>query len=62
MKIRNRMGPRSLPWGTPALTGRGDWRYVGFIKLLAGKSDMSFGQVCWGFCLSDKQNCLSQTI
>ena len=24
MKIRNRTGPRTLPWGTPALTGRGD--------------------------------------
>ena len=23
MKIRNMTGPRTLPWGTPALTGRG---------------------------------------
>ena len=26
MKIRNNMGPRTLPWGTPALLGRGDER------------------------------------
>ena len=26
MKIRNNMGPRTLTWGTPALTGRGDER------------------------------------
>ena len=26
MTIRNNMGPRTLPWGTPALTGRGDER------------------------------------
>ena len=24
MKIRNRIGPRTLPWGTPALTIRGE--------------------------------------
>ena len=26
MKIRNRTGPRILPWGTPALTGKGEER------------------------------------
>ena len=26
MKIRNTTAPRTLPWGTPALTGRGDER------------------------------------
>ena len=26
MKIRTKMGPRTLPWCTPALTGRGDER------------------------------------
>ena len=26
MKIRNRTGPRTLPWGTPALKERGDER------------------------------------
>ena len=28
MKIRNNMGPRTLPWGTPALTGRGNERVL----------------------------------
>ena len=26
MKIRNKTGPRTLPWGTLALTGKGDER------------------------------------
>ena len=26
MKIRNRIGPRTLPWGTPAFKGRGEER------------------------------------
>ena len=29
MKIRNRTGPWTLPWGTPVLTGRGDERIRG---------------------------------
>ena len=28
MNIQNRMGPRTLPWGTPALTGGGDERVL----------------------------------
>ena len=28
MKIRNRTGPRTLPWGTPALTEKGDERIM----------------------------------
>ena len=26
MKIRNKTGPNTLPWGTPAMTGKGDDR------------------------------------
>ena len=28
MKIRNRTGPRIMPWGTPALTEKGDERIM----------------------------------